>query len=331
VLTFPTAQTSLTDTDFTVTVNGGSVVVSSASWTGAVITLVLASACVYGDVIVVTFVRTGGTTNVTNNITAEAELTTYIAGLTTTLSSAQLKKINDFILTRKSGWAVADLDDVDDVEYLLAGETAESSLKNLVKNVHHAVAVNAPAFTAFEGWAGDGISSYIDTNYNPSTGSTYKQDDASISIYCRTNKDEAAVDVGVRESAANKRSYILLRNTGATLNVLATPVNENYAIDFPTFVNDNSQGMYYATRDGVNQCKIYKNKTLKDTGTTSSAAIYNGNAFICAVNNGGSAAALSTKQYSFVSFGKAYSQDMITVGTDTLEAYMDSLEKGVIA
>lgn len=68
VLTFPSAQTSLTDTDFTVTVNGVARAVSSASWMGAAITLVLASDVTPGDVVVVTFVKTGDTSNVTNNV-----------------------------------------------------------------------------------------------------------------------------------------------------------------------------------------------------------------------------------------------------------------------
>jgi hypothetical protein len=74
VMTFPTAHTSLGATDFTVTVNAANRVVSSASWTGAVLTLVLASAVVYGDVIVVTFVTTGGTANVTNNVLSAGEV-----------------------------------------------------------------------------------------------------------------------------------------------------------------------------------------------------------------------------------------------------------------
>jgi len=65
VLTFPTARTSLGATDFTV----AGFTVSSASWTGAVLTLVLSSAVNFGDSVVVTFVPTGGTATATNNVT----------------------------------------------------------------------------------------------------------------------------------------------------------------------------------------------------------------------------------------------------------------------
>lgn len=69
VLTFPTARTSLTASDITGTVNGVARTISSASWTGAVWTVVFASAVNYGDTVVMTFVPSGGTANVTNNVT----------------------------------------------------------------------------------------------------------------------------------------------------------------------------------------------------------------------------------------------------------------------
>ena len=65
VLTFPAVQTSLGKSDFTIA--GFSV--ASASWTGAVLTLVLTTTVyVYHGNLVITFVRTGTTASVTNNV-----------------------------------------------------------------------------------------------------------------------------------------------------------------------------------------------------------------------------------------------------------------------
>ena len=63
VLTFPIAKPALGATDFTI----AGFTVSSASWAGAVLTLVLAETVYYGDSLTVTFVPTGGTYTVTNN------------------------------------------------------------------------------------------------------------------------------------------------------------------------------------------------------------------------------------------------------------------------
>ena len=67
VLTFPSEGTSVA-ADITCTVNGVARTVSSASWSGGVWTIVLASAVEYGDMVVVTFVPSGGTAAVTNNV-----------------------------------------------------------------------------------------------------------------------------------------------------------------------------------------------------------------------------------------------------------------------
>ena len=65
VLTFPTAQTSLGATDFTV----AGFTISSASWTGAVLTLVLTETVTtfHGDLTII-FVKTSETVTVTNNV-----------------------------------------------------------------------------------------------------------------------------------------------------------------------------------------------------------------------------------------------------------------------
>jgi hypothetical protein len=65
VLTFPTAQTSLVVADFTI----AGFTVLSLSWTGAVLTLVLSEAViVFDEDLTITFVKTGGTATVTNNV-----------------------------------------------------------------------------------------------------------------------------------------------------------------------------------------------------------------------------------------------------------------------
>ena len=133
---------------------------------------------------VVAYKGTNGSTGVTASATTfEAELTTYITGLATPLSDGQKIKINTLIRSIKTGLSITDLDDAFDVMYILAGETAESSLKNLVKNAHHITAVNAPVWAQFEGYTGANTK-YLDANYNASTqGVTFTQNNASMGVY----------------------------------------------------------------------------------------------------------------------------------------------------
>jgi hypothetical protein len=326
VLTFPSAK-SLVAADFTCTVNGSARTINSASWTGAVITLVLASNVVVGDAVVVTFVPSGGTTNVTNNV-GEAEVILYLTGLTTPLSQATRVKINAIVTGLKTGLSISSLSDIDDCRYILAGETAESSLKNLVKNAHHGTAVNAPTFTAFEGFVGDGISSYIDTNYNPETqGSNFVLNSATIGIYCRTNSDSGTIEAGARIAYGNDMTYIQLRST----NVALPKINQDDSTGTHTFTNTDSTGMYVITRNNANSLIVYRNKVSVFNQAKTSDAVPSFNIYIGCVNSSGTAAAFSAKQISLLSLSKGVSSANSDVFTDVFEAYMDSNSKGVIA
>jgi len=68
VLTFPSAKPSLIASDFSVTGK----TISTAIWTGNVLTITVTVAFDWGDSPVVTFVKTGQTVNVTNNISYPA-------------------------------------------------------------------------------------------------------------------------------------------------------------------------------------------------------------------------------------------------------------------
>lgn len=74
VLTFPAAQSSLGASDFTI----AGFTISSASWAGAVLTLILSRAVTYfDDAPIVTFVKTGGTVAVTNNVADDGATSMY--------------------------------------------------------------------------------------------------------------------------------------------------------------------------------------------------------------------------------------------------------------
>jgi hypothetical protein len=83
VMTFPSAKPTLGASDFTI----AGFTISSASWTGAVLTLILSTRVYANDSLVVTFVPSGGTANVTNNVLNGfvTEWTTTAPGETITL------------------------------------------------------------------------------------------------------------------------------------------------------------------------------------------------------------------------------------------------------
>ena len=249
----------------------------------------------------------------------DADVLTYISGLTTALSDDILGKINTFVAGYKSDDGLTNLSDAYDVMYYLANETAESSLRNLVKRAHDAVAVNSPTFTPYEGWKGDGISSYIDTNYNPATeGVKYTASNASFGIYIR-NWGNILNDYTCH---LDNSAYMRLSNWTGT--------NIGYAINTQRqLVADlRVAGFFIASKKDNSTQGLYLNKELKNNTNNIDYAVQSNNVvlFKRITNN-----FYQTGQQSFVFIGNGKTQTNVNNITDYFEALMDSNSKGIIA
>jgi len=296
--------------------------------TGKILTLTVTVAFVYGDSI--TVVANSENIAVTNNISAEAELTAYITGLTTPLSSAQLLRLNTLIKSIKTGLSISALSEAFDTLYVLAGETSESSLKNLVKDAHHCTAVNAPAFSQYEGYVG-GEGKSLDTNYNPfAQGENYLLNSASLGAYVRTTTIGAYTILGVSEYDAGNESYIKPRMNYDTVGRFLCRVNQ--ATYTRKFATGDTKGMLIASRVGANAVDGYKNGTnLNCSGNTEvSTSLQNYNIHLLALNSAGRTIQHSPDQLSIAFMGKGFSGAEITAITNACEAYMDALGKGVV-
>ena len=98
----------------------------------------------------------------------EPEVRAYISG--ESISQTSIDKLNTFVLSIKEGFGITTLSEAFDCMYWFRGETATITLKNLVKNAHHATALNSPIFAPFEGYTGVVANkANIRTNYNPAT------------------------------------------------------------------------------------------------------------------------------------------------------------------
>lgn len=262
-------------------------------------------------------------TSVVSTTTFQAELGAYMTGLTTPLSSAQLTRLNAFIVSLKASLSIASLSDVFDVMYILAGETEESSLKNLVKNAHHCTNVHATVWTQYEGFTGDGAADYLDTDYNPNTqGKNYVQNSASYGVYLRTNADDTGYNAGVRHAAGD--SYLLVR-LGST---------QKFYIRINTLTNQDvtatsSQGLFMGNRSGANDFQMYINKAKTDK-TQASTAVPNNKFFIlCYCAAAGTPSGYISRQLSFFFVGKSLTELQQNAFYDAFQAYMTSNGKQV--
>lgn len=257
----------------------------------------------------------------------DADLVTYMTGLSTPLSTGQKDLLNTFILALKSGLSITNLSDAFDIAYVIGGETQESSYRNLVKRLHDITAVGSPTWTALEGHTG-ATGKYLDTNYNPSTqGSKYTLNNCSLGVYSRTDANGLYSDIGSRTSTSDY-TVILSRYSGASVMRLHNPVNPSV-----TDAEADSLGMSIACRNAASQTGLfgYHNKTsltIINSGNTTN--IPNCNIFIGARNNNGTPEQESIRQLSFAFAGRYFSEAEVGVIVDAFEAYMDANGKGVI-
>jgi hypothetical protein len=259
----------------------------------------------------------------------EPEVEAYITGLTTPLSSTQIGKLNTFVRALKTGLGISALSDAFDVMYILAGETAESSLKNLVKNAHHATAVNSPDFTALEGFTGNGTTSYINTNYIPNLHKiNFALDYASLGIYIRNNTSGDIVDMGARDAYFINRTYI---QSKASTSTSYGNVNQNNGYATSPLLVPTSIGMTIYNRLSSTILNHSKNKTISTNIEYASSGIPSYSVTIGALNTADVISLFTTRQYSFAFMGKGLTNENIITLVNAIEAYMDSNGKGVIA
>ena len=257
----------------------------------------------------------------------EPELLTYIDGLETELSDGQLTLLNNFILTLKAGLSITNLSDAFDVMYILAGETAESSLRNLIRRAHDATNVNATPHVAYEGFTGDAISMYLDSNYSPATDSMrYSLNSASFGLYSRTSRAYSSTKCSGCYSANRLRIYPKNTSTKAR-GIINNIIAVNIAVS-------DTLGMTSVIRLGATSAYSARNKTLSDEETTASAAIPEaGRVFLLATAGATSvpqAGSFDDIQIAFAYLGRGLVQAELNVLFDAFETLMDANGKGVI-
>lgn len=139
-----------------------------------------------------------------------AEADALVARFTTEPDDTRKGLIDAWWTTVKAaGVSASDLD----IFYMLAAADSQAARQNWIADAYHATAVNSPSFVADRGYTGNGSTSYLDTGFNPTTASSpkYTLNDASMGIFCRTNVQEQARDIG------HTNAFIAARSSADTV------------------------------------------------------------------------------------------------------------------
>lgn len=214
-----------------------------------------------------------------------------------------------------------------DVLYIFA-TTDNGNSEALINWIHpgtyNATNVSSTSWTALEGFTGDGAADYLNTNYNPSTGTNnFVLNSGTLGIYIRTNVTTAGMtDIGARNGGTDGRSFLQATNgTNANINI-----NQGSSFDSG---NTNSNGFYIMTRTGATTLILYENGSAIATGATPSDELTNRDIYIGATNDAGTANSFSTRQYAIAFAMNGCSSGDVSGLNTIFERYMDRLGKGV--
>lgn len=212
---------------------------------------------------------------------------------------------------------------------ILAAHTQQAALINW-KNpgTHDATEVNAPTFTVDRGFAGDGATSYLNTNFTPSVdGVKYLQDDASFGAYSRTGLATDGCYIGGYSGSLGNNAHLL---HFTTQDRLVARVNQSSS-DFLDISPTTYPGLIVARRSASNAQQIYKNGSSIFSNTTASNSLMTVPMFSLARNENGTAGLFSNQQISADFAGAAMSAAEQLELFSAIEEYMDAVGAGVVA
>lgn len=166
----------------------------------------------------------------------------------------------------------------------------------------------------------NGTNAYANTFFNPSAITNNNH----ISIYIRTNINEAKEDIGVFsapvaafgiESRVTNVAYYLNHSSGGGT--------------FISFANTDSRGFHVNTRNSSSNQKGFLNGILKGTNIVVGTTPISLNIYIGCRNNGGVATLYSSKQYAFASMGDGLTDAEALSFRTAVQTYQTTLARQV--
>jgi hypothetical protein len=224
--------------------------------------------------------KIAGNNNIINNpgVIYEPETINLIARMDVKPSSSRVALINDTIKSLKDFgiW-----DKLSVICFYNAHDQQAANLNWIGAN-YTTIPVNSPVWVKNEGYSGDELTSYLDTQFIPSVDSKFSLNNASFGYYLFSNPTQATTPAyGCIDSVSgfNARCQLnpLLNNSGITGGINAGP---------STFLTPVSSGLFCADRDSFSQYYFYYQGVKVSTPLINSVKAPDRSIFLLALNQG---------------------------------------------
>jgi hypothetical protein len=194
-----------------------------------------------------------------------------------------------------------------DFLYIFAQDNTHNALLSLF-GTYSATAVNSPAFSSFNGYVGNGTSSYVSLGFASNNGSNISLNNACYGIMVLTNVVESAIDFGSYDAGSTNVIYIAPYTSGSTYCKIHTS-----AVAFGDVVTT-SAGLTTVLRTVNTSQSTYINGSLIASHTDVSSALSSRILYVCGVNGNGTFSNGGTKRMAMV-FGSSGSINQAIVSS----------------
>lgn len=233
------------------------------------------------------------------------------------VSGQQMAYVNALVQGLKAGgaWYVRD-------DYALyAAENSTQALITLKLRLSQ-TATNSPTFTANRGYKGDATAAYIDTKWNPGSGSPqYTKNSASYGLWCYL----APATVGRYLMGFSDLLFGEIKHDATNISY---SVNTNAAGNFDTYAHGgNVTGWHVFERTGSAAEAAYLNDVQKGTGvqTATAGSLDNFNGYVLASTQGSAPRVSTDAGVSAAFWGAPLSAAQRTAEYNAFRSYMTSV------
>ena len=186
------------------------------------------------------------------------------------VSASYLAAVSTYIAGLKADGIWSGLD------YLIpyAAENATAASIDFVGRLAHTLN-NSPTFTSLVGYQGDSTSSFINTNYNPASGSHWTQNDASLGAWIVTGDTNNSSRNYLGSHAG--RNFFGKHSAGADWFCVNNPVSTDWTLG-------TEAGFFHTQRTASTTSALFRNGVSVQANGNSSAAVNSQNLYSLASN-----------------------------------------------
>ncbi|MBC40384.1 MAG: hypothetical protein CMH91_15155 [Oceanicaulis sp.] len=181
-------------------------------------------------------------------------------------------------------------------------------------------AVNSPTFTTDQGYTGDGLSSYLNTNYAPSVdGVSALQDSVSAGVWVRAT-GASSTYLGVTDRTADPEHAIRIQDN---LGTNQARVNDLTFVSYSTSAAANQ--LLTVNRSSSTTTQLYTNGSSDGSGTATSISIPDIDLYLLAQNFDGAPNGYTAGQISIAFIGGSLTSTEHANLYSRLNTYMTGL------